>query len=189
MVFRRLMVSRQSMVSVPPQRGRLGGGWCHRTGNYSLYWCLSKKRSAISTRKSTEILIKSKEKNQKWNTDSTDFTRIGLSQIHFFDNISSVIFGFCFGFSRICKCCSTSSSGCLFSALFSCSPWAIVGISVRYSLPNGHVLGGIYAQVGQRACPCWVTCLPMLGTLLAQKCIVFGLKGTGLLPKRYWFTN
>ena len=107
----------------------------------------------------------------------------------FFDNISSVIFGFCFGFSRICKCCSTSSSGCLFSALFSCSPWAIVEISVRYSLPNGHVLGGIYAQVGQRACPCWATCLPMLGTLLAQKCIVFGLKGTGLLPKRYWFTN
>ena len=60
-----------------------------------------------------------------------------------------------------------------------------MGISVRYSLPNGHVLGGIYAQVGQRACPCWATCLPMLGTLLAQKCIVFGLKGTGLLPKRY----
>ena len=125
----------------------------------------------------------------KMKADSTDFTLIGLSRIHFFDNISSVIFGFCFGFSRICKCCSTSSSGCLFSALFSCSSWAIVEISVRYSLPNGHVLGGIYAQVGQRACPCWETCLPMLGTLLAQKCIVFGLKGTGLLPKRYWFTN
>ena len=105
-----------------------------------------------------------------------------------FDNISSVIFGSWFWFSRICKCCSTSSSGCLFSALFSCSPWAIVEISVRYSLPNGHVLGGIYAQVGQRACPCWATCLPMLGTLLAQKCIVFGLKGTGLLPKRYIVT-
>ena len=60
-----------------------------------------------------------------------------------------------------------------------------MGISVRYSLPNGHVLGGIYAQVGQRACPCWATCLPMLGTLLAQKCIVFGLKDTGLLTKRY----
>ena len=23
------------------------------------------------------------------------------------------------------------------------------------------------AQLGQRACPCWVTCLPHLGTLLA----------------------
>ena len=65
MVFRRLMVSRQSMVSVPPQRGRIGGGWCHRTGNYSLYWCLSEKGSAISTRKSTEILIKSKENMSK----------------------------------------------------------------------------------------------------------------------------
>ena len=59
------MVSRQAMVSVPPLRGRIGGGWCHRTGNYSLYWCLSKKGSAISTRKSTEILIKSKENMSK----------------------------------------------------------------------------------------------------------------------------
>ena len=45
---------------------------------------------------------------KKWNTDSTDFTRIGLFTDPFFDNISSVIFGFYFWFSRICKCWGTS---------------------------------------------------------------------------------
>ena len=89
-----------------------------------------------------------------------------------------MILGSWFGFSKICKCCSTSSSGCLFSALFSCSPWAIVEISVRYSLPNGHVLGGIYAQVGQRAYPCWATCLPHLGKVRAQKRDKTRLKAT-----------
>ena len=45
------------------------------------------------------------------------------------------------------------------------------------------------AHQGQAAYSPRASTLPMLGTLLAQKCIVFGLKGTGLLPKRYWFTN
>lgn len=42
-----------------------------------------------------------------------------------------------------------------------------------------------WARSWWNLCPSGATCLPMLGTLLAQKCIVFGLKGTGLLPKRY----
>ena len=45
---------------------------------------------------------------KKWNTDSTDFTRIGLFTDSFFDDIELMILGFCFGFSRICKCLGTS---------------------------------------------------------------------------------
>ena len=33
----------------------------------------------------------------------------------------------------------------------------------------GHGRRRKCAQVGQRACPCWATCLPHLGNVLAQK--------------------
>ena len=32
----------------------------------------------------------------------------------------------------------------------------------------GHILSITRAHLGQRACPCWVTCLPHMGTLLAH---------------------
>ena len=38
-------------------------------------------------------------------------TRIGLFTDSFFDDISFVMFGFCYGFSRICKCLGTSFFG------------------------------------------------------------------------------
>ena len=45
---------------------------------------------------------------KKWNTDCIEEHGLVFSRIHFFYNISSMTFGFCFGFSRICKCWGTS---------------------------------------------------------------------------------
>ena len=42
-----------------------------------------------------------------------------------------------------------------------------IGVMKKWDI--GHGRRRKCAQVGQRACPCWVTCLPHLGNVLAQK--------------------
>ena len=42
-----------------------------------------------------------------------------------------------------------------------------IGVMKKWDI--GHGRRRKCAQVGQRACPCWATCLPHLGNVLAQK--------------------
>ena len=105
---------------------------------------------------------------KKRNTDTTDLTRIGLSRIFFFDIIWLMILGFGYGFIWICECWHTlfpSSTGF----------WSFVvnnktkSVSVSNKGTNRVCqIGEKWATSVQQPCPSGVTCLPMMGNVLAH---------------------
>ena len=99
-----------------------------------------------------------------------------------FDNISSVIFGFCFGFSRICKCCSTCKSW-LFVLRF------VLLLALSHCGNQRSVFITQWARSWWNLCPSGATCLPMLGNVLTHVGHAACPKMYCFRPKRYGFTT
>ena len=103
----------------------------------------------------------------KMKADSTDFTRIGLSQIHFLIIFRQWYLDFVLDLAEF-------ASAVALPLLAVCSPLCSLvrleplwksAFGIHY--PMGTFLvgfmpkwGNVLAHVGQRACPCWARCLP-----------------------------